>query len=105
MKQVSEDYSNERRVGNNLGDFNERFQQLTREVLNEVLVDINIIGDKVFQKEDNTYVSYVALEARKKTVFKKLKEIASLTTSLNDKDKQIIKEMIDKSIKDLDDGE
>lgn len=105
IKNVSEDYKGERQADNTIGDFNDRFQQLTREVMNQVIVEIQTIDEKTYQKTDKTYITYVAFEARKKTVYKKLKEIAMQKQSLSDKDKKQVQEMIDKAIKDLDDGE
>ncbi len=105
IKTVSEEYKGERQADNAIGDFNDRFQSLTREVMSQILIEVQTIDSKTFQKSDRTYVSYVALEARKKTLYKKLKEIAAQKTSLSDKDKKYIQEMMDKAIKNLDDGE
>ena len=105
IKTVSEEYKGERQADNASGDFNDRFQSLTRELMSQILIEVQIIDSKTFQKTDRTYISYVALEARKKTLYKKLKEISAQKTSLSDKDKKYIQEMMDKAIKNLDDGE
>ena len=105
MKTVSEDYKGERQADGTIGDFNDRFQSLSREVMSQVLVEVQTIDEKTFQKKDHTYITYVALEARKKTVYKKLSEIALQKQSLSDKDKKYIQEMMNKAIKNLDDGE
>jgi len=105
IKTVSEDYKGERQSDNTIGDFNDRFQSLTREVLNQVIVEVQTIDEKTFQKSDHTYITYVALEARKKTIYKKLKEISLAQKSLSEKDKKQVQEMIDKAVKNLDDGE
>jgi len=105
MKTVSEEYKGERQADKAMGDFNDRFQSLTREVMSQVLIEVQMIDSKTFQKSDRTYICYVALEARKKTLYKKLKEIAAQKTSLSDKDKKYIQEMMEKAIKNLDDGE
>ena len=106
LKNVSENYKGERIVGDNVGDFNERFQQLTRDVTNQTLVELQLIDQKVFQNDKNkNYVTWVAIEARKKTVYNKLKEIANTRASLSDKDKAYISNMLDNAIKDLDDNE
>jgi hypothetical protein len=85
-----------------LGDFNTRFQQLTREVLSQTIVDIAIIGDKTYKNDKGNYISYIALEARKKVVYEKLKEISLNRKNLTPDDKKAIAEMIDKAIKDAD---
>ncbi|MES2726415.1 MAG: hypothetical protein V4643_04890 [Bacteroidota bacterium] len=105
IKQVAENYSGERQAENNIAEFNARFQQLTREVLNQVLVEINVIGDKTYKNEKGNFVNYVALEARKKDVYNKLKEIALQRQSLNEKDKQLVQQMIDKAIQDSENGD
>ncbi len=106
IKSVSENYKGERIVGDNMGDFNERFQQLTREVMNQVLVEVQTIDEKVYQNPTNKrYTTWVALEARKKNVYKKLKEIANTRTSLSDKDKAYISKMMDEAIKELNDND
>jgi hypothetical protein len=106
VKNVTESYKGERMVGDDLGDFNERFQQLTREVMNQILVEVQTIDEKVYQNNTNKhYTTWVALEARKRTVYKKLKEIANTRTSLSEKDKVYITKMMDEAIKDLNDNE
>ncbi|MCC6684309.1 MAG: hypothetical protein IT247_04490 [Bacteroidia bacterium] len=104
IKSVQEAYSSDRKAEAGT-EFEQRFQNLTREVLNQIIVDVATIGDKTFQKTDKSYVAHIAIEARKKTTYKKLKEIAKQKTTLSDKDKKYIEEMIDSAIKDLDDGE
>ena len=103
MKSVAENYAGERTAGETTADFNARFQSLTREVLNTVLVDASVFDQKTYQKQDKNYISYVAMEARKKTIYAKIKERATLQKSLSEKDKAEISKMIDKAIVDLDD--
>lgn len=94
LKTLNENYQNERNINQNLGDFNERFQQLTREVTNQLLFDISIIDAKTFKNNDNSYTTFVALEASKKTVYLKLKEIALQRKDLLEKDKELINSLI-----------
>lgn len=106
LKQVTESYKGERMVGDNLGDFNERFQQLTREVMNQALVEVQTIDEKVYQNPTNKhYVTWVALEARKKKVYKKLQEIAQTRKNLSDNDKAYINQLLEQTIKELNDNE
>jgi hypothetical protein len=105
IKNVSESYQNERNVDGQLGNFGERFQQLTREVMSTTLIGSNKMDEKVFQKTDNTYQVWVAMELRKKEMYKKLKEQALAKNTLSEKEKKAISEMIDKSISELDDNE
>jgi hypothetical protein len=105
IKTVSEDYKGERQADNAIGDFNDRFQAITREVMSQILVEVQMIDEKTYTNKAKNYVTYVALEARKKTVYQKLKEIALQKQSLSDKDKKYIQEMMDKAIKDIGDGD
>jgi hypothetical protein len=103
VKNVAESYKGERQADNTLGDYNERFQQLTREVMNQVLVEALIMETKTYTTKDQRYTTYVAMEARKKAVYRRLKDMAQARTSLSEADKKYISEMLDKAIKDLED--
>ena len=104
INQVAENYSAERQITDNLGDFSTRFQQITREVLSQTIVDIAVIGDKTFTNKSGNYVSYIALEAKKKVVYEKLKELSLRRQNLTPSDKAAISEMIDKAIKEAEDN-
>jgi hypothetical protein len=103
IKNVSENYQNERNVDGTLGNFGERFQQLTREVMNTTLIGSHQIEEKIFQKSDKSYQVWVAMELRKKEMYRQLKRLAKEKNTLSEKEKKAIEEMIDKSIEDLDD--
>lgn len=104
IKNVSENYKGERTVGDNMGDFNERFQQMTREVMSQVLVETQVFDSRTFvSKDTKRYTTYVAMEARKRTVYRKLKEITQTSTSLSEADRANISRMIDEAIKDTGD--
>jgi hypothetical protein len=104
INQVAESYSAERQIADNLGDFNTRFQQITREVLSQTIVDISIIGDKTYTNKSGNYVSYIALEAKKKVVYEKLKEISLMRKNLTTADKAAVSEMIEKAIKEAEEN-
>lgn len=105
IKNVSESYKGERQADQTLGEFNERFQSLTREVMSQILVDVNLFDTRTFQTKDKKYVIYVALESRKKVVYQKLKEIAQTRSSLSEADRKYIQQMLDKTIQDLGDND
>jgi phosphoenolpyruvate-protein kinase (PTS system EI component) len=104
INQVAENYSAERQIADNLGDFSTRFQQITREVLSQTIVDIAVIGDKTFTNKSGNYVSYIALETKKKVVYEKLKELSLSRQNLTPSDKAAIGDMIDKAIKEAEDN-
>jgi len=105
IKSVTENYQNERNIGGNLGDFGERFQQLTREVMSTKLMGATMHGEKVYQQTDKSYQVWVAMEIRKRELYKSLKQQAELDGKLSKEQRNAITEMIDKQIEALDDKE
>ncbi|MCG9880681.1 MAG: hypothetical protein MH472_08780 [Bacteroidia bacterium] len=103
IKNVTENYTNERNIGGNLGDFGERFQQLTREVMSTQLMGATLHGEKVYQQTDKTYQVWVAMEVRKRELYKRLKEKALQNNNLTEAQRKAVSEMIDKQIEELDD--
>ncbi len=103
IKMVSESYQNERNVENNLGDFGERFQQLTREVLSQRLDDVKNIGEKTYIKKDKTYITWIAVEMHKRSYYKRLKNEAKENAKLTEKEKKMVQEMIDDAIEKSED--
>lgn len=98
IKNVTENYLNERKDGAQLGDYGERFQQLTREVMSTSINGMRTFDEKIFMKPDKTYVVWVAVEARKKEIYKRMKQQAKERSTLSEKEKKAIDEMIDKAI-------
>lgn len=66
IKTVTDNYVNQRSIAD-AQDFESKFESLTREVVNQQLVDVSIIGEKLFQK-DKTYEYWVAIEVSKKAI-------------------------------------
>ncbi|OYU94531.1 MAG: hypothetical protein CFE21_16130 [Bacteroidetes bacterium B1(2017)] len=67
IKKVTDQYTQQRTVGNQ-ADFNNKFEELAREVTNQELVDVRVIGEKLFKEQNNTYTYWIAIEANKQTV-------------------------------------
>jgi predicted transcriptional regulator YdeE len=67
IKSVTDRYVNETEVGTN-SDFEQKFENLTREVVNQTLVDIAIVCEKNFQEETGKYTTYIAIEVDKETM-------------------------------------
>jgi hypothetical protein len=103
IKRVSEEYKGERQADHVTAEFNERFQSLTRDVSNQVLVEVQTIDEKTYKSKTNNYVTYIAIESRKKTVYNKLKELASIQRNLTQEEKDYISRMIDAQLKELKD--
>ncbi|MDD3739690.1 MAG: hypothetical protein PHH30_00480 [Bacteroidales bacterium] len=64
IKSVTDRYVNETEVGQN-SDFEQKFENLTREVVNQTLVDVAIICEKNYQEATGKYTTYVAIEVSK----------------------------------------
>ncbi len=64
IKSVTDRYVNETEVGTN-SDFEQKFENLTREVVNQTLVDISIVCEKNFQEATGKYTTYIAIEINK----------------------------------------
>ena len=57
----------------------ERFQSLAREVTNTTIGDIRTLGEDIRQLEDRTYRVHIAMEIKKKAMFRFLKSKAKMT--------------------------
>jgi len=68
IKKVTDQYTNQRTVGTTT-DFSNKFEELSREVTNQQLVDIKTIGEKITLNPDGSYTFWVAIEANKQAIF------------------------------------
>jgi hypothetical protein len=62
------------------------------------LINISIIGDKTYKNKNGNFISYIALEAKKKVVYEKLKELSLVRKNLTPADKNAISNMIENAI-------
>jgi hypothetical protein len=67
IKKVTDQYTQQRTVGNQQ-DFTNKFEEIAREVTNQELVDIKMLGEKLFKETNNTYTYWIAIEANKQAV-------------------------------------
>jgi hypothetical protein len=67
IKAVTENYTNQRTVGDKQ-EFENKFEENARAVVNQTLNDVKIIGEKVFKEKDGKYTYYVAIEMSKEPV-------------------------------------
>ena len=67
IKRVTDQYTNQRTVGNKQ-DFENKFEELSREVVNQKLTDVKIIAEKSFKETDGGYSYWVAVEVSKQSV-------------------------------------
>ena len=104
IKSVTDRYVNEYEVGNAM-DFSGKFENLTREVINQTLIDIAIVCEKVVQEKDGRYTTYVAVEVNKETLLNGFSKSIARDQKLQvDYDKmkfeQIFNEEMDKMAKE-----
>lgn len=100
IKSVTDRYVNETEVGSN-SDFEQKFENLTREVVNQTLVDIAIVCEKNFQEATGKYTTYIAIEVDKDVMLNGINNTLSKDDKLRvDYDKmkfeQIFNEEMDK---------
>jgi len=64
IKSVTDRYVNETEIGEN-SEFEQKFENLTREVVDQTLVDIVIVCEKNFQDASGKYTTHLAIEINK----------------------------------------
>ncbi len=67
IKTVTSQYTNQRSIGDQQ-EYESKFEELTRNVVNQKLTDVKIIGSKVFEEDNGTYTYWVAVEASKDAI-------------------------------------
>ena len=68
IKSVSERYVNEMDAGG-ATEFNQTFENMTRDVVNQELADIAVTCEKTFEAEGGGYETYIALEVSKDVIY------------------------------------
>ena len=64
IKAVTDNYTNQRTVGNKM-EFENKFEELSRQVTNQKLTNIKVLGEKSFREQDGRYTYWVAIEMPK----------------------------------------
>lgn len=103
VKRVTDQYTNQRTVGN-AQEFENKFEELAREVVSQELSNVKEIGEKIFKEPDNSYSYWIAIEANKKEVYEKLDAKISNDAKLKlDYDKMKFQQIFDSEMKKLSD--
>ncbi|MCW3076471.1 MAG: hypothetical protein JWO32_1080 [Bacteroidetes bacterium] len=101
VKRVTDQYTNQRTVGNTQ-EFENKFEELSRDVVNLEMSNVKEIGEKTFKEPDGAYSYWIALEADKKAVFDKIDARISSDAKLKlDYDKQKFQQIFDSEMKKL----
>jgi hypothetical protein len=97
LKVVSDAYSSEL-VGNQASETVEKFESLAREVTNNTIGDIRQLGQDIRQLEDQSYRVHVAVEIKKKAMFRFLKDKARNDAKISELARAQMITMLDKEI-------
>jgi hypothetical protein len=102
VKRVTDQYTNQRTVGNTQ-EFENKFEELSREVVNLEMSNVKELGQKTFMDpSDKSWTVWIALEANKKNVFDKIDSKISSDAKLKlDYDKQKFQQIFDSEMKKL----
>jgi len=101
VKRVTDQYTNQRSVANTQ-EFENKFEEQSREVVNLEMSNVKEIGEKIFKEPDGGYSYWIAIEADKKTVFDKIDAKISSDDKLKlDYDKQKFQQIFDSEMKKL----
>jgi len=100
LKVVSDNYAQEM-VGNQASEAIERFETLAREVTNTTIGDIRTLGEQTRQMDDQSYRVYVAMEIKKKAMFRFLKDKAKNDTKISELVRAQMVMVLDKEIERL----
>jgi hypothetical protein len=104
IKSVTDRYTNERRIGT-ASEFEEKFDQLVRDVVNQQLSNVTTACSKLFTKTDGLFYSYIAVEVPKDELLNNINNSISQNSKLQvDYDKvkfeKIFNEEMDKLSKE-----
>ena len=103
VKKVSDQYLGQTENAD-AADVADKFQSLSREVMNTSMADLRKIGEeKYFDGEK--YTVFIAYEIKKNAMFRYLKKQAKVSDKLNDAERKTIEEMIDQELERLEEEE
>ena len=101
MKDVSQRYVGDRKIGN-VSEFNQKYESMTRSVVDQTLLDVNIVCEKTMQKTDGTYNTFIAIECSKETIYNGVNKGLSNDQKLRqDYDAMKFKEIFDDEMEKL----
>lgn len=67
VKKVTDNYTNQRSIGDRQ-EYTNKFEEMTREVVNQKLFDVKIIGEEIYKEANNSFTYWVAIEASKESI-------------------------------------
>ena len=81
VKRVTDQYTNQRTVGDKQ-DFENKFEELSREVVEQTLNDVKIMDEKIFIEKDKSYTYWAAVEDSKQSILDGVNNKISKNASL-----------------------
>ena len=81
MKAVIDNYTNQRTVGDKQ-EFENKFEEYSRTVINTTLNDVRIMDEKVFKENDGKYTYYIAIEMSKEPIIRNVSDRISKDAKL-----------------------
>lgn len=105
MKQVADQYlgqtENERAA-----DVADKFQSLSRQVMNTDMADLRKIGEeKFYDKKEKKYTVFIAYEIKKNAMFRFMKKQAKTDQKIDERQQEIIQKILDEELKKAEDEE
>jgi hypothetical protein len=98
IKAVTENYTNQRTVSD-VQEFENKFEENARAVVNQSLDGIIVIGEKTFKEVDGSYTYYIAVEVDKETLVNKVTDRISKDAKLRlDFDKHQFQKVFDEEM-------
>lgn len=67
VKRVTDQYTNQRTIGNKQ-DFENKFEELSREVVEQTLTDVKVMDEKIFKETDGGYSYWTVVEVSKQSI-------------------------------------
>ena len=99
MKQVADNYQGQTE-NERAADVAEKFQSLSREVVNTDLADLRKIGEKkYYDQKQNKYTVFIAYEIKKNAMFRYMKKQAKTDQTINERQQDLIQKILDKELK------
>ncbi len=99
IKRVTDQYTNQRSVGDKK-EFENKFEEISREVVRQDLRDVKIIGEKLYKTKDGIYQYWIAVETSKETTLTGIFDGISKDAKLKlDFDKQQYEKIFDEEMK------
>lgn len=99
MKQVADSYQGQ--TENDRGaDVAEKFQSLSRQVMNTNMADLRKIGEeKYYDEKEKKYTVFIAYEIKKNAMFSFMKKQAKTDQTIDERQRALIEKILDEELK------